>query len=270
MYDGAPPLQRSRFPGVRPHWPGPRPPTRTPFPPPPVTGPGCSPRRPERRPSSPPAPTHAGARPARASPHPASPGEAGQRVLISDLRGRWRGASGSRAVASPPAAGTARLRGGNGCKMDSRRRRAPPRRPPSPGTSVRLPRRAAPLFRLPRLAFPPGREAAGEGRREPFRYLQPPPATASACGAGPRGGLPAARSSRFIRAARARGAPCPGRRAGDAERADPRAGPGPSAGDGRRRGPRWSRLGRKPAHNEKETGSRWIIVYGTNKMKTEL
>lgn len=154
-------------------------------------------------------------------------------------------------MASPPAAGTARLRGGNGCKMDSRRRRAPPRRPPSPGTSVRLPRRAAPLFRLPRLAFPPGREAAGEGRREPFRYLQPPPATASACGAGPRGGLPAARSSRFIRAARARGAPCPGRRAGDAERADPRAGPGPSAGDGRRRGPRWSRLGRKPAHNEK-------------------
>lgn len=61
------------------------------IPPPPVTGPGCSPRRQELRLSSPPAPTHAGARPARASPHPASPGEAGRRVLISDLRGRWRG-----------------------------------------------------------------------------------------------------------------------------------------------------------------------------------
>lgn len=96
-------------------------------------------------------------------------------------------AAGSRAAASPPAAGTARLRGGNGCKMDSRRRRASPRRPLSPGTSVRLPRRAAPLFRLPGLAFPPGREAAGEGRREPFRYLQPPPATAGARGARGRG-----------------------------------------------------------------------------------
>lgn len=118
--------------------------------------------------------------------------------------------------------------------------RASPRRSAA-GTWVRLRGQAAPLFRLPGLAFPGS--GVGEGRRESFRHFQlPPPAPR------PREGrVRAARAPPFQRAARDPRRGAAGRRTATASGLGPFAERAPGGGvvpsgatrKGSRRATRW-------------------------------